>query len=321
MRISIAMTTYNGAKYLQEQLDSFLYQTRQPDELVVCDDGSTDGTLEILEDFRRQAPFAVRVYRNQTNLGYTKNFEKALKLCTGEIIFLSDQDDVWFCHKVETMAEILAIRPEIFVLQTDMVLADEFMNPHPYTQLGNIIAVGQSQDMFVAGCGTAVRREWLDEVLPIPSDVVTHDNWLHRLALSLGVRELHFSPLQYYRRHGDNASNSLISKPVMMTEMDAFYAHGLRDATGGWLNELQRVKATISRLNERAATLRSLALMGRRAAAMVVLVRHMKDLNSRIHNMTIPRSKRWLPVLVMWLRGGYRNFAGWKSVAKDIVRS
>ena len=71
MRISIAMATYNGAKYLQEQLESFLSQTRQPDELIVCDDGSGDATLDILERFRQSAPFAVQIHRNETRLGFT----------------------------------------------------------------------------------------------------------------------------------------------------------------------------------------------------------------------------------------------------------
>lgn len=164
------MATFNGAKYLQEQLDSFLWQTRLPDELVVCDDGSTDATPQILEAFRQQAPFAVRIYRNEANLGYIKNFEKALSLCMGDIIFLSDQDDVWFCDKVETMAAILAKRQDIFVLQTDMVLADKNMIPSSYTQLGNILSMGQRADSFVFGCGTTagwkrelerVRASWL----------------------------------------------------------------------------------------------------------------------------------------------------------------
>src|SRR5215217_2190591 len=100
MRISIAMATYNGAGYLQEQLESFLSQTRQPDELIVCDDGSGDATLDILERFRQSVPFAVQIHRNETRLGFTKNFEKALLKCSGDLVFLSDQDDVWFAPKV-----------------------------------------------------------------------------------------------------------------------------------------------------------------------------------------------------------------------------
>ncbi len=112
------MATYNAAKYLQEQLDSFLYQSRQPDELMVCDDGSTDGTLEVLETLRRQAPFAVHVYRNETSLGCTKHFERAMSFCAGDIIVLSDQDDVWFFNKIDTMVATLVARQEIMLLIT-----------------------------------------------------------------------------------------------------------------------------------------------------------------------------------------------------------
>lgn len=319
-RISIAMATYNGARYLQEQLDSFLYQTQQPDELVVCDDGSTDGTLEILESFRQQVPFTVRVYRNETNLGYIRNFEKALSLCTGDIIFLSDQDDVWFCNKVETMAATLAAWQDIFVLQADMVLADEDLNPTAYTQLGNIIALGHSPDTYLTGCGTAIRRAWLDLALPIPAELAAHDNWIHRLALALGVRMLLKAPLQYYRRHGDNVSNWLASRPARLTGLDTLRDSGLRDATAAWRSELARVKATRSRLAASAEALRKLGLSSRQTAAILALDRHMEALDNRIEMMTVPRVRRLPRVLAMWMRGGYRHFAGWKSAAKDILR-
>ena len=319
-RVSIAMATYNGAQYLQEQLDSFLYQTRQPNELVVCDDGSTDATLEILEAFHLQAPFAVHIYRNEANLGYIRNFEKALSLCTGDIIFLSDQDDVWFCNKVETMAATLATRRDIFVLQADMVLADEDMNPTAYTQLGNVVALGHSPDTYLTGCGTALRKTWLDLALPIPAELAAHDNWIHRLALALGVRMLLNTPLQYYRRHGDNVSNWLASRPARLTGLDALRDSGLRDATAGWRSELERVRATRLRLGASTETLRKLGLADRQAAAMSALDRHMEDLGNRIQIVAVPRVRRLPRVLAMWMRGGYRPFAGWKSAAKDILR-
>lgn len=318
--ISIAMASHNGAKYLQEQLDSFLYQTRQPDELVVSDDCSSDATLEILEDFRQKAPFDVRIYRNKVNLGYIDNFEKVLSLCKGDIIFLSDQDDVWFCEKVKTMAAMMTKHPEIFVLQADMVLADEDMNPSSYSQLGNILALGQSQNSFVTGCGTVLRKEWLDIALPINSDLVAHDSWLHRLAIPLGVRALHVEKLQYYRRHGDNASNWLASRPARMTELDALLSHGFGDASKGWSNELERVKATLIRIKERTDNLDAMGLGDSKAKAISVLTHHLNSLNDRIQVVTLSRLKRFPRVLEMWMRGSYGHFAGWKSAVKDILR-
>lgn len=320
VRISIAMATYNGARYLQEQLDSFLYQTRLPDELVVCDDGSTDATLEILEAFGQQAPFAVHICRNETNLGYVRNFEKALSLCTGDIIFLSDQDDVWFCDKIEKMTAVLATRPDVFLLQTDMVLADADMNPTLRTQLGNIRSLGYSSDTFLFGCSMAIRKAWLKLALPIPAEITAHDNWIHGLAMALGVRALHQRPLQYYRRHASNASNSITSSPAKVTALDALRVSGLRDATKGWQRELEWRKATWSRIGESAKTLESLGLADRQSSAMSTLARHMQDLSDRIQNMTVPRLRRLPRVMGLWMRGGYRQFAGWKSAAKDILR-
>src|SRR5947208_26587 len=95
MRISIAMCTYNGAAHVEEQLRSFSGQTRLPDEVVVCDDRSSDDTMLLLEPFSRTAPYPLRIHRNDENLRSTKNFERAVSLCSGDILALSDQDDVW----------------------------------------------------------------------------------------------------------------------------------------------------------------------------------------------------------------------------------
>ncbi len=128
LTISIAMTTYNGERFLQEQLDSFLAQTRLPDELVVCDDGSNDMTIEILEKFAALAPFPVRIYRNSTKLGHVKNFEKAGSLCTRDIFAFSDQDDVWDAQKLEKFAEIMTDDPEVGFIFCDAETVDEELN-------------------------------------------------------------------------------------------------------------------------------------------------------------------------------------------------
>lgn len=106
LTVSLALCTYNGEKFLLEQLQSFLAQTRQPNELVVCDDVSSDRTLEILNEFAQCAPFPVRIFVSDMTLRSTKNFEKAIGLCEGDIIFLSDQDDVWFPDKLARMLTI-----------------------------------------------------------------------------------------------------------------------------------------------------------------------------------------------------------------------
>jgi glycosyltransferase involved in cell wall biosynthesis len=94
MKISIAMCTYNGAAFLPAQLQSILTQSRRPDEIIICDDRSTDDTRSILETFKNESPIPVILNINDQNLGSVRNFERAINLCTGDVIALSDQDDV-----------------------------------------------------------------------------------------------------------------------------------------------------------------------------------------------------------------------------------
>jgi glycosyltransferase involved in cell wall biosynthesis len=100
MKISVALCTYNGTQYLALQLASIFFQTIPVNEIIVCDDGSEDDTLSIIDDFQKLHPGIIRFYQNEYNLGAKKNFEKAIGLTTGDFIFLSDQDDIWLPHKV-----------------------------------------------------------------------------------------------------------------------------------------------------------------------------------------------------------------------------
>src|ERR687885_1327551 len=100
MKVSVAMCTYNGAAFLREQLQSLAAQARTPDELVVCDDASADATVRVVREFAAAAPFPVRLTVNERNLGSTKNFERAISLCAGDLVALSDQDDLWLPAKL-----------------------------------------------------------------------------------------------------------------------------------------------------------------------------------------------------------------------------
>ena len=104
MKVSIALATYNGEKYLREQLDSILSQSIQDFELVACDDCSTDSTLKILNEYAEK-DFRVKVFTNEKNLGFKKNFEKAIFLCSGDYIALSDQDDIWTENHLQVLLE------------------------------------------------------------------------------------------------------------------------------------------------------------------------------------------------------------------------
>jgi len=111
--VSVALCTYNGQRFLPEQLASIAAQSLQPDELVICDDRSNDETVAIIENFARQVPFKVIIEQNRETLGSTRNFEKALGLCTETHIALCDQDDLWYPHKLKTLLNAFQLNPRL----------------------------------------------------------------------------------------------------------------------------------------------------------------------------------------------------------------
>lgn len=131
MKISVAMTTYNGAKYIIPQLDSLLAQTRVIDQLVICDDCSQDKTVDIIREYFQQTDFTgLKLVVNDKNLGYIKNFYQAISLCEGDLIFLCDQDDIWCPEKIEIMTKLFEEHPEMSALNTSFCKIDA--NGVPY---------------------------------------------------------------------------------------------------------------------------------------------------------------------------------------------
>lgn len=216
MKISIAMATYNGAPFLQEQLDSFLEQTRLPDELVVCDDASTDSTLEVLHRFAHSAPFAVRYQRNERNLGSTRNFERAISLCRGEVIYLADQDDIWNRHKIERILGEFD-DPEVDMVFSDADVVDatgrflgyrlwdavSFTRSRRNCWISGGALDTQLQRRAVTGATMAFRAEFRKVVSPIPSAWV-HDAWISMLVSAMSNTTFVSEPLINYRQHCRN---------------------------------------------------------------------------------------------------------------------
>ena len=128
MTVSIALCTFNGEKFLKEQLESFTHQTKLPDELIICDDHSTDTTLQIVESFIQSAPFNVRLYVNESRMGSTKNFERAISLSKGDVIFLSDQDDWWHPEKINTILDCFSPQGKYGGVFSDAEIVDETLN-------------------------------------------------------------------------------------------------------------------------------------------------------------------------------------------------
>lgn len=206
-RISIAMATYNGAKYLLEQLDSLAVQTLMPYELIVTDDGSTDETLGILDKFARRAPFPVYIHRNEQRLGYCDNFLKAAKLCGGELIAFCDQDDVWMPHKLLNVAQTFVDDNLLLVLHDALVVTEQ-LKTIAYIRTPNYAMPFSVQFGF-----TMVFRADLTSGINIdrpPSErnaenaPLAHDQWIGFLAYSMGKCHVIRKPLVLYRQHGNN---------------------------------------------------------------------------------------------------------------------
>lgn len=322
MRVSIAMTTYNGAKYLQEQLDSFLNQTRQPDELVVCDDGSIDATLEILEVCRQRAPFAVHIYRNETNLGHTRNFEKAMALCSGDLIFLSDQDDVWDASKITTVFDCFNKNPAIDVVINDAYYTDEKLVRAGTTVLQKVLSVGGGRNGHIAGACTALTKRFRNFILPFPkTNCPQHDVYIHRWANLLGNKHLLDMQLQVWRIHGLNTTtNNEMSHSEIVSQRNSYMRTRNIDTSSAYLKKADEFREMKTLLVAREEYL-SLLPMARQAATVRLKINEVVDANTnRLKLLNSGWFKKKQLILQMIITGQYQHFKGLRSIAKDILR-
>jgi glycosyltransferase involved in cell wall biosynthesis len=220
-----AVITYNGLKYLPEQLDSILAQTRPVDHIVVSDDNSTDGTWEYLENWAKHAPVRVTIVRNQPNLGLTRNFEQACSMVEADIIFSSDQDDVWLPNKVELLMRAFEENPEVLLAHSDAILVDG-NGKNMGTTLLSELAVSDAErravrngDAFkvycrrnlVTGATAAFRRSLFTFARPLPEGVF-HDTWLALMAAVSGKVHMLEVPTIHYRQHVGNTLGVLVGR-------------------------------------------------------------------------------------------------------------
>lgn len=211
--ISIALATYNGTKYLREQLDSILAQSMDDFEVVACDDYSTDETLQILEEYANKDP-RFKVFSNKNNLGFKKNFERILSLCKGEFIAFCDQDDIWEPNHLEILYKNIGendciganslIIDEKGVSQNKTLL--EYWPIHVMPKNEKELFQHELYSNVIQGTASLIRASLIKQALPIPEDIKYHDYWF---ALVAGLNE----KCKYigdvvlkYRRHSNNAS-------------------------------------------------------------------------------------------------------------------
>lgn len=218
-RLSVALCTYNGARYLREQLDSIASQTRLPEEMIVCDDQSGDGSAEIVEAFASEAPFPVQLHVNKESLGAIRNFEKAIGLCNGDFIALSDQDDVWLPDKLETTLKMLCEAeakhgPATPLLaHTDLQIVDterrpvarSFYRHQGFRRLHRDSLAELLLENYVTGCTVLMNRALKEAGLPIPQQALMQDWWLALVAAASGRVISLTEATVLYRQHEANA--------------------------------------------------------------------------------------------------------------------
>lgn len=205
--ISVCIATYNGEKYIREQIESVLPQLSSHDEIIISDDGSSDGTINTIKDFH--SPI-IKIYHNKGQHGYTPNFENALTHANGDIIFVCDQDDVWLPNKVEIVTNRL--RTNDFVI-SDAVVVNETAQD---VIVDSFYSMRQSKPGFwhnlyrfsYLGCCLAFKKDVLRKALPFPPNhaLCTHDNWLTIIGMAYFRTTIINDKLIKYRRHEGNTS-------------------------------------------------------------------------------------------------------------------
>ena len=214
-KIDILMATYNGEKYLKEQLDSILNQTYSNFRLLISDDCSKDRTREILKEYE-QKDNRIKVFYQETNLGYVKNFEFLLNQVESDIYALSDQDDVWLPKKIEkTYNKMMETNSDLVF--TDLEVVNENLETiYPsYNDFMNLYRkIKENKDSYlmeylyntITGCTLMSKKSFLDKILPIPTDskYVIHDSWIGLVVSLYGKVEYLDEPTIKYRQHGNN---------------------------------------------------------------------------------------------------------------------
>lgn len=208
LTISVCMAAYNGANFIGEQIASILPQLGDNDEFVIVDDASTDNTTAIIEDFRDER---IRIVYHERNQGVIRTFSRALQEAKGEIIFLTDQDDIWKVDKVAKFLEIFRHHPEITVAMSDLVIIDAFGKVTSGPRFGSKkFHQGVLHNLVrnqYQGSAMAIRRSILEYCLPIPDEIPLHDVWIGLVNQLIGKAGFINEPLLFYRRHGSNDSS------------------------------------------------------------------------------------------------------------------
>lgn len=217
MRISVAICTYNGCKFIEEQLNSIIGQTIKPDEIILSDDGSKDNTFEIAKQILSNSGIEYKLIKNENKHGVVGNFTNAISQCSGDIVFTSDQDDCWLPNKIERISAEFKKDDQCMMVFTDAHTTDANLNPNgslwdsiSFNDLWQARYMNNPFDVLftknvVTGATMAFRKKIFTDSLPMPEDsICLHDYWLALVAPLYGKTVCLKEKLIYYRLHGNN---------------------------------------------------------------------------------------------------------------------
>lgn len=314
------MCTYNGARYISEQLRSIAAQTRLPDELVICDDCSSDKTIEIINEFTAGAPFSIRLFENCDTLGSTKNFEKAFENCKYDVIVPCDQDDSWYPDKLNLTERAFIANSEAGVVFGDADIVNEDLTETGRRLWEDIdfsnglqqkVDAGLAFDAllkynFVTGATMAFRAKFLPLVIPVP-DRWVHDAWIAILVSGVASVIRIDRPLIKYRQHSGQQLGP--RRRGINVHLSTVQARNSRDE---YRQKQAQYKLVYDRLQEQEE--------------FRIHDRVEELLQSKIQHVTsraqLPHSRlRRLPAIGKeFLLNHYRDFGhGWKGAVRDLL--
>jgi Glycosyl transferase family 2 len=289
--VSVAMATHNGAEFLEPQLASIAAQSRTPTELVVCDDGSSDGTVEVITSFARQAPFEVRLFRNEERLGFGENFMKAARLCRSHAIAWSDQDDVWMPEKLARCLEAFEQDPDIVMVVHSTQIGDRVKRGTPlvkgplarYESRRSEARILRRRSVFTPAALPLEVSAWghscvvsrrvvelgdaLATVVPgVIGEFSGHDTWTSFVATAAGKVALLPEVLVQYRQHAGQVAGAAAPRAVA-TRVKQSAGRSRSAALEDLEGQATRAFFRASVLTQLAATLETEAGFGRGAAS------------------------------------------------------
>lgn len=207
MKVSVCMATFNGEKFVAEQIASILMQLGPSDELIIVDDASTDSTVEAIKNFADQR---ITLYEGKRNTGPVGAFNRAMSIATGELVYLSDQDDIWHADKVKVINQLFEDKELDLVVHDARVTTDSgVLNESLFEMCGSTPGLLRNiVSSTHTGCCMAIKRSSLELLLPVPAwRGVYHDAWIGVLSGCLRYKKVFYkTPLIDYRRHGANVS-------------------------------------------------------------------------------------------------------------------